>query len=197
MSTEEVFRMSNVSGYSVEIPLAKAKELLGMLNMDQVFRAARAGADDADEPADADDGDAEPVKAEGMEYCKEVLDVVRAYALLSSDERTSSIPRPLTQDLRSVVYAGEMELVEKAEKEDYLVDLLNCALFLRFSQLSALCAAYMAVRIDEIAKAAPDIMEGAERIRKFLHMQNEWTEEEMGHLRREMEYAKSVDPNVY
>ncbi|AYU76564.1 protein of unknown function - conserved [Leishmania donovani] len=196
MSNEEVFRISNVSGYSVEMPLATAKELLGMLNMDQVFRAARAGTDDTDE-SDVDDGDTEPVKAEGTDYSKEVLDVVRAYALLPPDERTSSIPRPLTQDLRSVVYAGEMELVEKAEREDYLVDLLNCALFLRFSQLSALCAAYMAVRIDEIAKAAPDIMEGAERIRKFLHMQNEWTEEEMGHLRREMEYAKSVDPNVY
>ncbi|CAG9569733.1 conserved hypothetical protein [Leishmania major strain Friedlin] len=196
MSNEEVFRISNVSGYSVEIPLATAKELLGMLNMDQVFRAARAGTDDTDESG-VDDGDTEPVKAEGMDYGKEVLDVVRAYALLPPDKRTSSIPRPLTQDLRSVVYAGEMELVEKAEREDYLVDLLNCALFLRFSQLSALCAAYMAVRIDEIAKAAPDIMEGAERIRKFLHMQNEWTEEEMGHLRREMEYAKSVDPNVY
>ncbi|CBZ24273.1 conserved hypothetical protein [Leishmania mexicana MHOM/GT/2001/U1103] len=196
MSNDEVFRISNVSGYSVEIPLATAKELLGMLNMDQVFRAARAGADDTDE-SDVDDGDTEPVKAEGMDYAKEVLDVVRAYALLPSDERTSNIPRPLTQDLRSVVYAGEMELVEEAEREDYLVDLLNCALFLRFAQLSALCAAYMAVRIDEIAKAAPDIMEGAERIRKFLHMQNEWTEEEMGHLRREMEYAKSVDPNVY
>ncbi|AIN96032.1 hypothetical protein LPMP_091170 [Leishmania panamensis] len=197
MSNEEVFRITNVSGYSVEIPLATAKELLGMLDMDQVFRAARAGADDTDESADADDYDAEPLKAEGMEYSKEVLDVVRSYALLPSDERTNNIPRPLTQDLRSVVHAGEMELVEKAEREDYLVDLLNCALFLRFSQLSALCAAYIAVRIDEIAKAAPDIMEGAERIRKFLHMQNEWTEEEMGHLRREMEYAKSVDPNVY
>ncbi|GET86376.1 hypothetical protein, conserved [Leishmania tarentolae] len=196
MSNEEVFRLSNISGHTVEIPLATAKELLGMLNMDQVFRAAQAGTDDTDE-SDMDDSDTEPVKAEGMDYCKEVLDVVRAYALLPPDERTTSIPRPLTQDLRTVVYANEMELVEKAEREDYLVDLLNCALFLRFAQLSALCAAYMAVRIDEIAKAAPDIMEGAERIRKFLHMQNEWTEEEMGHLRREMEYAKSVDPNVY
>lgn len=40
-------------------------------------------------------------------------------------------------------------------------------------------------------------MTGAQRIRDFLHMENEWTEEEMGHLRKEMEYAKSVDPNVY
>ncbi|KAG5510632.1 hypothetical protein JKF63_06930 [Porcisia hertigi] len=197
MPTEDIFLMSNVSGHSVEIPLDTAKDLLGILNMDQIFRSARAGADDADDSVEEDDSDAEPVKLEGTEYGNEVLDVVRAYAMLPPDKRTTSIPRPLMQELRTVVYPDEMELVKKAEKEDYLVDLLNCALFLRFSQLSSLCAAYMAVRINDIAQAAPDIMEGAERIRKFLHMQNEWTEEEMVHLRREMEYAKSVDPNVY
>lgn len=200
MSTDETFHISNSSGYRVEIPLVRAKELLGILDMRQLFNAAEAGADDADEPVppvDVDDAEAEPVKAEGLDYGKEVLDVVREYAMRATSERTANIPRPLTQELKSVINADEMDLVKKAEAGNYLVDLLNCALFLQFSQLSALCAAYMAVRIEEIAKAAPDIMEGAERIRQFMHMENEWTEEEMGHLRREMEYAKSVDPNVY
>lgn len=202
MSSNDIFRISNRSGYGVDIPLATAKELLGMLDMEHVFSAANAGAEDADEAhashSSADDEvDDEPLKAEDLEYPNMVLDVVRGYALLPKGERTDNIPRPLTQDIRSVVTADEMALVQAAEKGDYLVDLLNCAMFLRFAQLTALCAAYMAVRIDEIAKAAPDIMTGAQRIRDFLHMENEWTEEEMGHLRKEMEYAKSVDPNVY
>lgn len=204
MSSDDIFRISNRNGHAVEMPLATAKELLGMLNMDHVFSAANAGAEDADADAEHashssadEDADSEPLKAEDLEYPDMVLDVVRDYALLPKGERTDTIPRPLTQDIKSVVTADEMALVTAAEKGDYLVDLLNCAMFLRFSQLTALCAAYMAVRIDEIAKAAPDIMTGAQRIRDFLHMENEWTEEEMGHLRKEMEYAKSVDPNVY
>ncbi|KPI83443.1 hypothetical protein ABL78_7513 [Leptomonas seymouri] len=202
----EVFRISNRAKHAVEVPLETAKELFGILNMDAVFNAAKHDNDNDKDAVEEDQAshssaenaaDTEPLKAEDLEYSDKVLDVVCHYAMLPRSDRTESIPRPLTQDLKRVVTAEEMELVTTAEKNDYLVDLLNCAMFLRFQQLTALCAAYMAMRIEEISKAAPDIMTGAQRIRDFMHMENEWTEEEMVHLKAEMDYAKSVDPNVY
>lgn len=206
MSGEEVFNISNCNKHVVTVPLSTAKELFGILNMEAVFKVAKPEGDgEADGEMDQashnseeqEDADPEPLKAENLEYSDKVLDVVRDYALLPASACTECIPRPLTKDLQSVVSTDEIQIVTEAEKADYLVDLLNCAMFLRFKRLTALCAAYMAMRIDQIAKGAPDIMTGAERIRAFMHMENEWTEEEMVHLKAEMDYAKSVDPNVY
>jgi hypothetical protein len=205
MSSEEFFHISNRNGHVVAVPLEAAKELFGILNMNDFFNTAKQDKEPGDEEemdqashsSTEDDAEQGPLKTENLEYANKVLDVVRDYAMLPASDRTSEISRPLAMPLSHCVKPGEMELVREAESQDYLVELLNCAMFLRFRQLTSLCAAYMAVRIDEIAKEAPDIMTGAERIRNFMHMENEWTEEEMGHLRAEMEYAKQVDPHVY
>ncbi|KPA77664.1 hypothetical protein ABB37_07010 [Leptomonas pyrrhocoris] len=197
MSTEECFCIGNRNKHVVRVPIAIANELFGILNMDAVFDIVKQIHGDMEAGDEDQAEDAEELKVEDLEYSDRVLDVVQEYALLPPIDRTSNIPRPLTQDLKSVVSAAAMDLVTAAEKNDYLVDLLNCSMFLRCDQLTALCAAYMAMRIDEIAKGAPDIMAGAQRIRDFMHMENEWTPEEMVYLREEMNYAKSVDPNVY
>lgn len=136
-----------------------------------------------------------PIRLDSLIYSRATLEALKLYTGFA--HRTVSIPKPLVSELSQCVTPEEMQLVTAAEQEDYLVELLDLASLLLCEPLTALCAAYMSERINEIARTAPDIMTGAASIRQFLHMENEWTGEEMECLKKEMEYAKMVDPNVY
>lgn len=200
-------KLGNKSGDSVELPEETAKALFGLLkDVNEVVKTANKG--DAADVEDVEEGEAMPplpgegvqdenLSLDSLDCPKVALEVIRDYALLPEDKRTADIPKPLERPIESVVTEGEMALLEKAASEKYLTPLLETALYLHFDQLATLCAAYAYQRIEKIAKEAPDIMEGAERIRQFLNVPNEWTEEEMGHLRKEMEFAKELDPNAY
>ncbi|CAD2220442.1 hypothetical protein AGDE_07133 [Angomonas deanei] len=91
----------------------------------------------------------------------------------------------------------ERALLKRADDANQLPEMMEAVNDLEIENVQALLAAYIACRIDEISRAAPDIMSGAELLRTFLKIKNDWTEEEMGHLRKEMEYAKKMDPSVY
>lgn len=155
------------------------------------------GTDDNGIPEFLEDDQSNVIQLTDLSYSLTVLQVAVAYAELPEENRTADIPCPLIRPLQHLVKEHEMQLLNVAEAEKYLVELLDLAAYLKFKELQALCAAYISTRIDEIAKAAPNIMEGAQRIRDYLGMENEWTDEEMEHLRKEMEYCKLVDPSVY
>lgn len=156
----------------------------------------RADLEDVEDDEDEEE-EVVPLKLSDLEYDKATLEATVYYAMLPDKQRTVTIQKPLPRPLAEVVYPWELEFMRKAEREGYHVQLLDIASYLKFEQLLNLCAAYLSVRLDEIARSAPTIMDGAERIRVFLQMENEWTEEEMVHLQKEMEYAKQVDPRVY
>lgn len=96
----------------------------------------------------------------------------------------------------SSLTAEDVKTMEVAEQKRYLASLYEVSFLLGFDLLKDICAAYLSHRIDLIAQQAPSVMEGAERIRKFLELENEWTEEEMQHLAAEMQLAEQRDPMV-
>ncbi|CCW64595.1 unnamed protein product [Phytomonas sp. EM1] len=213
------FHLSNKLGESVEVPMSVANKLFIMVanvnsiaaisgnppQFDDTLELSSAAPEDSVPlTEDAEEGQNKspnegdmPLQLSNLDYSKEVLEKVVHYAMLPDDQRTANIPKPLIMPLKLLVQAHELDLVREAEEKQFLVQLLDIASYLRFEQLVALCAAYISERIGEIARGAPDIMTGSERIREFLHMDNEWTPEEMEHLRREMEYVKQVDPRIY
>lgn len=138
-----------------------------------------------------------PLQLDNLDCSKEVLEALCAYSKLPAADRTTSIPKPINAPLVHIVKPHEMEMLEAAQKGKYITPLTELAIYLQFEELSNLCAAYIYQSIEKIAKDAKDIMAGAEEIRQWMNIPNEWTEEEMGHLRKEMELAKQLDPNAY
>jgi len=209
MSTaNEIFQLINTTGDSVDVDFKVARELFGIVvsagnvlaQGEKTFTndetpAAEEAEETVAEEADADE--AEAVKIDTLTCNKKTLEVIKEYAEMPASKRTKTLPKPIDGEFGSHVMAHELKMVKDAEKDGYLVDLLDAAIQLRFSALSDMCAGYCSVRIRQIAQAAPDIMTGAERIREFLHMENEWTPEETEHLRKEMEMLKSLDSSVY
>lgn len=200
----------NKKGERVAVPEETARRLFQTFAMAEAVVSDMAPAANSSSAPSADAENDAPFLAEGdnldedeairfdeLDHELPVLEAVARYAMLPDNMRTASIPKPMVSTLAQCVMPHEMELVQAAEDGDYLVPLIDLASHLRFEQLLALCSAYASTRIEEIARAAPDIMTGAEEVRKFLHMENDWTEEEMRHLKTEMEYAKQVDPNTY
>ncbi|EPY36416.1 hypothetical protein AGDE_06924 [Angomonas deanei] len=91
----------------------------------------------------------------------------------------------------------ERALLKRADDANQLPEMMEAVNDLEIENVQRLVAAYIACRMDEISRSAPDIMSGAELLRTFLKVKNNWTEEELGYLRKEMEYAKKMDPSVY
>lgn len=91
----------------------------------------------------------------------------------------------------------DKETLERANAENWLISLYDTAFLIGFDRLKDLCAAFLSFKIDHIAMTSETPMTGAERIREFLHMKNDWTDEEMEHLRKEMELAVQADPRAY
>lgn len=105
-------------------------------------------------------------------------------------------PRPLTLTF-DLLTPTDHKLLQRANDAGVLILLYDATFLLGFSTLKDVCAVYLSHLIDNIAVKAANPLEGAEEIRKLLHMPNEWTEEEMNHLRKEMELAIEVDPKAY
>lgn len=195
-------KLGNKTGDTVELPEEVAKQLFGRLGeVDEVLAAAnKDDVEDVEEPqaapalavAPGESAPDENLSLDSLDCPKEALEVIRDYALLPSDQRTV-IQKPLSDSLGNIITKHELELVETAAKKQYLTPLLETSLYLRFNALSDLCAAFAYERIRKIDAEAPDIMAGAEAIRKFLNIPNEWTEEEMGHLQKEMEFVASLE----
>lgn len=92
---------------------------------------------------------------------------------------------------------SDKEIMGQANKEKWLISLYDTAFLIGFDGLKDLCAAYLSYEIDRIAMMSETPMVGAERIRDFLDMKNDWTDEEMEHLRKEMDVAVQADPRAY
>ncbi|CCW66710.1 unnamed protein product [Phytomonas sp. Hart1] len=200
--------LSNTAGDSVVVPEEVARRLFNKFRAADAFlHAARPPSPDshslsessgeAEEATPALPQEDEPLRVGQLNASLEVLQVVATYATLPNDQRTADIPKPMIRSYAESVKPHELDMVRKAEEQNYLVQLLDVALALRFEQLIAVCAAYMNERIHEISKGSPDIMTGAERVREFMHVENTWTTEEMEHLSKEMALAKKIDPHAY
>ncbi|CCD15205.1 unnamed protein product [Trypanosoma congolense IL3000] len=143
-----------------------------------------------------DEGGCEEMPPIELGFASEVVQAIAAY-LQQTNRIAVDVPKPLTVPLEQLVPAWEMEFVRNAERCELLLPLFECTCYLRITGLRNLLAAYVAQRVDEIAKEAPSIMEGAAKVRAYLQLENEWTAEEMEHLEEEMRYAKQVDPMAY
>lgn len=197
-ASAEKMTLANTAGDSVQLSYEDAKAAFTILtSAEATLQQAQAdfGENGSGEAPPVEED--EQVKIDTFTCSKKVLEVVKEYAELPATKRTKQVNKPVKGDYGAYVNAHELRMVRDAERDDYLVDLLDVAITLGFAALRDVCAGYCSLRIREIAMAAPDIMEGAERIRKFLHMENEWTDEEMVHLRKEMEMLKSLDSSIY
>ncbi|KEG08348.1 hypothetical protein DQ04_07401030 [Trypanosoma grayi] len=170
----------SADGVSVTVPGAIAWQQIGLL---QGLAAL-------------DEGGTTEMPPVELDFPAAVVQGVVAY-LVNPDRRVAEIPKPLTAPVDHFAKAWEMDFARDMERCDLLLPLLECSCYLRIDALHGLLAAFVAQRIEEISKAAPSIMEGAERVRQYLHLANEWTPEEMTHLEEEMRYAKEVDPGAY
>lgn len=219
----DVFILRNMEGHTTEIPLEAAKKYFRTLTDVDAAIATAGNADapsgvkqngsttlevpiameDVEDPEDgvavngSEEDEDTHLKLEDLNYPAAVLDAILEYTVMLTENRVSPIPKPLTDPIHMTLKPQQLGMVERAEENNYLVELIDCASVLKFEEMIALCAAYMSSRICEISKRGPNIMAAAENIRKFLHMANDWTPEEMEHLRKEMEYAKSFNPDVY
>lgn len=95
------------------------------------------------------------------------------------------------------ISSNDKQLMADVQKKDMLISLYDTAFLLGFNALKDTCAAFLSYRIDLIASRAPDPITGAAEIRQFLNMANEWTDEEMENLRKEMKLTLAVDPTAY
>ncbi|KAH9586350.1 SKP1 component [Trypanosoma melophagium] len=172
--------LNSVDGVAVTLPAAIAWKDIGLL----------------ESLAELDEGNQAEMPLINLDFPAAVVKGIATY-LLHTDRRSEEIPKPLTVPLQSCVKNWEMEFVKEMERSGCMMSLLECSCYLRVHALQSLLSAYVAQRIREVAMAAPSIMEGAEDVRRLLHIENEWTQEEMVHLEREMRYAKEIDPNVY
>lgn len=152
---------------------------------------------DADSGADSGGDEDEAVERTDLAYSKEVIETVINYAQLPFSQRTNNIPKPLKRPWHETVQDHECKLMLKAAAEKTLVPLLELSLELQFRELTALCASFINVEAERIAKNASSIMEGAENIRKYLNVRNEWTDEEMVCLEEEMKLAKRSNVELY
>lgn len=198
------FFLENKDKERVQLPEERAIRFFGLVaETDAIAGMGRTsgGEDDVEDVEDGEEGlaaeSAVQLGLASLEYDRATLEATVAYAMREDADRTASIPRPMPRPLTELILPSEMAFMAAAEQRGCHVQLLDIAAYLKFDHLLSLCSAYMAARIEEIARAAGSIMEGAETIREFLRMHNEWTPEEMEHLRKEMEYAKLVDPRVY
>ncbi|ESS65794.1 hypothetical protein TcG_10145 [Trypanosoma cruzi] len=167
-------------GMSFTIPANIAWEHIGLLNALALL----------------DEGGCAEMPPLELDYPELVVKYVSEY-LMNTDRRLVDIPKPLTAPVSHFAKAWEMVLVRDIEKHQLLIPVLECSTYLRIDVLHDLLAAFLAERIQEISKAAPSIMEGAESLRQYLQLENEWTPEEMVHLEEEMRYAKEMNPGAY
>ncbi|RNF10907.1 hypothetical protein TraAM80_01291 [Trypanosoma rangeli] len=167
-------------GVSFTIPAIVAWEQIGLLQA----------------LAELDEGGNAEMPPVELDYTELVVKFVVEY-LQKPEKRSVKIPRPLSASLSNFAAAWEMALVRKIEQHKLLIQVLECCSYLRIEELHDLLAAFVAERIQEISRAAPSIMEGAERLRQYLQLENEWTPEEMVCLEQEMQCAAKVDPGAY
>lgn len=170
----------SMDGVAVTIPAATAWEQIGLLRGLEALDEGGCGA-------------MPPVE---LDFSASVVQAVANY-LENPNRRLVEIPIPLTASVEHFVKPWEMEFVRDIEKRVLLLPLLECATYLRIDALQSLLSAYLAQRICEISKSAPCIMEGAEQLRQYLHLENEWTPEERVQLGEEMQYVKILDPSAY
>ncbi|RNF17080.1 uncharacterized protein Tco025E_05066 [Trypanosoma conorhini] len=167
-------------GVSFTIPAAIAWEQIGLLKA----------------LAELDEGGSAEMPPVELDYTERVVKFVVEY-LQKPEKRSVEIPKPLTASLGNFVDAWEMTLAREIERHKLLIQVLECSSYLRIGELHNLLAAFVAERIHDISRAAPSIMEGAERLRQYLQLENEWTPEEMVHLEEEMQYAAKANPGAY
>ncbi|CBH18370.1 hypothetical protein, conserved [Trypanosoma brucei gambiense DAL972] len=168
------------NGETVSIPAASAWNHIGLLQR----------------LAELDESGCTEMPEIELGFSTEVLRAVADY-LEKSSRFVIDARRPLTGSLRDFVPEWNLDFVRGAERREILMPLFECACFLCVVELRELLGAYVAERVNEIAREAPSIMEGAARLRTYLQLENEWTEEETEHLEQEMRYAKQVDPFAY
>lgn len=135
-----------------------------------------------------------PLNLDSLQCCKACLVEVKAYAMLPRSQRSPEIPRPINAPLEDIVTKFELDLVLRATKGKYITPLTELAILLQFEELSNLCSAFIYETIEKISKESPDTMVGSERIRAFMNIPNDWTEEESLHLGMERDLAKELDP---
>jgi hypothetical protein len=80
--------------------------------------------------------------------------------------------------------------VANEESHEKAIVLTNLAVRLDIESLRDFLCAWCSAQVTMLSEGV-NLMDGAERIRSFFNIPNEWTDEEMGHLRLEMEYYET------
>lgn len=143
-----------------------------------------------------------PLDIEGTNVCVETVGLVKEYMDHfygpEATEKPSVIPKPLPGALDKYISAWELSFINKkllvdgdVWQHDALVSVVNIAQRLEIADLRDLLAAWCAVQVDALCQGK-NMMDAAEHIRNFFSIPNEWSEEDMGHLQREMEYYESL-----
>ncbi|CAD2220443.1 hypothetical protein AGDE_00775 [Angomonas deanei] len=199
--------LENDKGEGVEIPIQYARDCYQLVreveSLVQPYPNGEEGSGSIpaldpspSEETENNNNNNSPLRIDGLLCDKTTLELVKQYTL-SYPNLTTDLPQPLLCPLHVLAQPHEMELLRRAERSAVHVQLLDIASYLKFDPLVQLTSAYISIRINEIARHAENIMVGAEQVRHFLQMVNEWTEEEMKCLEKEMAYALEVDPNAF
>lgn len=111
----------------------------------------------------------------------------------------SAIPTPLPGELKNYISTWESSFIQDTLLEDSdpwqhakLIHVLSVATRLGIEPLQKLLSAWCADRIVLLSKGKSS-MDAAEAVRSFFGLPNAWTEEEKGHLEKEMEYFDSLN----
>lgn len=155
-----------------------------------------------DDQADSDVLDVDMSRG-GTKHSLAVISAVAKYAAhFGGGEglRPATIPKPLCGSLDRYISDWEKDFIKSLLKEEDnwqhedLVEVLNVAYRLEFESLRDLLSGWVATQIDELVKDK-NMMDGAEAVRNFFNMPNEWDADSMEHLKAEMEFYQQNENN--
>jgi coenzyme F420-reducing hydrogenase alpha subunit len=131
------------------------------------------------------------ISRDGRNYSSAAIQAIAAYVKNFASGRPSTIPKPLPGSMDRYINEWERDFIKSLLKDndvwqhESLVEVLNVAYRLELESLRDLLAGWIAVQIDELVKDK-NMLDGAEAIRNFFDMPNEWDAEQMENLRAEM-----------
>ena len=140
------------------------------------------------------------ISHEGANYSSDAIQAVATYVkqFAPSGQRPSTIPKPLPGTMDRYITEWERDFIKSLLKEndvrqhEVLLEVMNVAQRLELESLRDLLAGWISVQIDALVKDK-NMLDGAEAVRNFFNLPNEWDAEQMENLKAEMEFHKQYE----
>lgn len=154
-----------------------------------------------DEEEDGDVPSSGPSIAAVMESTSSHEERRFAAEMRRRDQTPTILPTPLTGPIEQLLSSWENLFISKKllrnngdpwEHQD-LIAVLHAAQFLEIPTLESLCSAWCGSQITKMCTSTKNCFEAAEMVRKFFHIEKDWTPEEEECLRIENDWPEGEE----